>query len=323
MKIKKWLKRIGLSVLLLIVLALITGVAYEQIGRQQAKKYKKSRVGNVVDVGGHKLYYEKKGEGDVTVVFESGAPMDHRVWNFLSDTISKYATTITYDRAGLLWSERGDNAKTAVNISADLENLLTKISAPKPYVLVGHSAAGIYFRSFISDNQNAIQGVVLIDPSHPNQMSNATEEIKEVMQPPFFPPKWLVFFANEIGLPRLFSRDPLAFRSLKSGGAMDEMDYLMNHMEHDISNLPSETWSIPLVVISAGKFNSPQIKTEELKTKMRNYWSSLQIETSQLSSQGERIVAEKSGHNMLYSERELITSEILKMIHLKDSVSTK
>jgi hypothetical protein len=52
---------------------------------------------------------------------------------------------------------------------------------------------------------------------------------------------------------------------------------------------------------------------------MQDHWNRLQIETSQLSSKGKRIVAEESGHNMLYSERELITDEILKMIQIKDT----
>jgi len=316
MKIKKWFRRIGLFLLSVFVLAVISGIVYEQIGRHQVKKYAASRAGNLVDVGGHKLYYEKKGAGDVTVVFESGAPGDHRAWRFLSDTISKHATTITYDRAGLLWSDRGAHAKTAKNISTDLDNLLAKINAPKPYILVGHSAAGIYFRPFISDHQKDIQGVVLIDPSHPNQISSAPEEIRKSMQPPFFPPKWVLSFVNEIGLPRLLTKDPLLFHSLKSGGAYDEIDYLMHDMQQEMLNSPSGTWSVPLVVISAGNQDSFSVK-EELKKKIQDHWSSLQIETSKLSSKGKRIVAEKSGHNMLYPERELITQEILKMVHLQ------
>lgn len=322
MRIKKWLKRIGWSILFLIVLAMITGAIYEQIGRQKAKKYEKSASGDFADIGGYELYYEKKGDGNVTVVFESGVPGDHRAWYFLSDTISEYATTISYDRAGLLWSERGEQPKNAENISKDLENLLAKVNAPKPYILVGHSAAGIYFRKFISDHQNDIQGVVLIDPSHPEQMSSALEELKEKMQPPFFPPKWLVTFANEIGLPRLLTDDPLFFQSIKGGGAYDEMDYLMNHMSPEKLKLQDGVWSIPLVVISAG-IQPSFPDEEELNKKMKDHWTRLQIETTQLSTKGRRIVAEKSGHNMLHSERALITNEILNMIRVQDTVSIK
>jgi pimeloyl-ACP methyl ester carboxylesterase len=322
MRIKKWLKRIALAILFVIVIALISGIIYEQIGRHQAKYYAESRIGNFIDAGGHDLYYEKKGEGDITVIFESGTPVDHSVWRFISDTISNYATTITYDRAGLLWSDRGANAKTAANVSTELEILLNQVSAAKPYILVGHSAAGIFLRPFITDHHNDIQGVVLIDPSHPQQMDNAPEEIKEFMRPPFFPPKWVVWVANELGLPRLFTGDPLLFRSLKNGGAYDELKYLMYEMNGDSLTTRPNTWSIPLLVISAGNQDSfLGLKDERLNHMMKEYWSNLQLEVSQLSSKGERIVAENSGHNMLYPERELITNEILKMIQIKDSVT--
>jgi hypothetical protein len=53
------------------------------------------------------------------VIFESGAPGDHRAWNDLSDKIRQYSTALSYDGAGLLWIERGANTKTPDNISAD------------------------------------------------------------------------------------------------------------------------------------------------------------------------------------------------------------
>ena len=321
MKFKKWIKRIGIGILSLIVLLMLSGFIYEQIGRYKSKKIVAERTGSLVDVGEHKLYYEQKGNGDVTVIFESGSPGDHRPWKFLSDTISKYATTITYDRAGLLWSERGPYPKNASNASKDLETLLKKINAPKPYILVGHSAGGVFPRPFITKHEKDFLGVIFIDPSNPNQFKNAPQEIKEVNQMPFFFKRGIFSFINEIGVPRLIFDDPLIFNSIKKGGAFDEMDYFMEEMPNEKSVFPDKPWNVPLLVISAGNLDSaPGADDPELKKKIKEYWKSLQIENSQLSSQGKRIVAEKSDHNMLYSERNLITSEIIKMIQLKDSL---
>ena len=312
MKIKKLIKIIGKGFLLLICLVIVIGFTYEQISRYKTKEFVEERIGSFVDVGGHQLYYERKGVGNVTVIFESGAPGDHRAWDDLSDKISEYSTTLSYDRAGLLWSERGVNIKTPNNISADLETILINEGFKKPYVVVGHSAAGIYLKPFIEKHQDDILGVILIDPSHPDQIIKAPEELKEYMQPPFFPPEWLLSFLSEVGFVRLLTGDPLIYRGIKSGGVYGEIEFLMN--ETSKSSPSSKSWKVPLVVISAGSQDSFGISDEVLKNKMQKYWDGLQIEISQLSENGKRIIAEKSGHNMLDSEKKLITEEIIKII---------
>lgn len=323
MKIKKWVKRIGIGFLSLIVLLLLAGVIYEQISRYNARKIEAERKGSLVDVGEHKLYYERKGNGNITVIFESGSPGDHRAWDFLSDTISKYATTITYDRAGLLWSERGPYLKNATNSSTDLANLLDKIDAPKPYILVGHSAGGLFPRPFITEHEKDIQGVIFLDSSNPNQFKKAPPEIKEKMKMPFFFKRGFFSFINEIGIPRIMFDDPLIFNSIKKGGAFDEMDYFMKEMPNDKSVFPEKPWNIPLIVISAGNLDGmPGADDTEMKKKMKEFWGSMQIENSQLSTNSKRIIAEKSNHNnIIYSEKDLITSEIIKMIKLKDTLN--
>jgi hypothetical protein len=73
----------------------------------------------------HQLHYLKKGFGGLTVVFESGLdPGGHLSWKYVQNEISKFTTTISYDRAGILMSEQGDNSKSLSSISSDLNNLL-------------------------------------------------------------------------------------------------------------------------------------------------------------------------------------------------------
>jgi pimeloyl-ACP methyl ester carboxylesterase len=321
MKIRKWAKRIGLGILTLIILSIITGIIYEQIGRYNANKYIETRFGEMVDVGGHSLYYEKRGQGSPTVIFESGFPGDHRAWprEFLEE-ISNHATTVTYDRAGLLWSERGNEVNNAENISEDLFHLLQNGGFEKPYILVGHSAAGIYFRPFANKHEKDIKGILLIDPSHPGQLFRAPEDIKGFMGPPFMPPGWLVDLANNIGVVRFLTKDPLFYKSIQSGAVIDGIRFLMNESSQNLAE--HSFGDIPLVVISAGlksRFNQ-LTDDENLQVKMLNHWDELQKDIANSSTNGTRIIAENSGHNMLYSEKELITNEILKLIQLQDSL---
>lgn len=323
--LKKWLKRIGLSLLALIGIAIITGFIYEQVSRQKMKKYEESRTGKFVDVGGHKLYYYSKGEGKPTIVFESGFPGTHMAWAYsdLFNEVSEFTTAVCYNRAGMLWSERGTKPKTAENISDDLYTLLDKSGFEKPYILVGHSAAGIYLRPFIKNHEKDILGVILLDPSHPDQMYLAPYDLKDKMKPPFIPPSWLLDFANNTGIVRKLSGDPLLFQSIKSGAIYDGMQYLN---EETSKKSPKTTFgNVPLLVVSAGSKTrmADQIPEIAIREKMYTYWDSLQIDITKSSTNGRRILSKKSTHNDIMDiEKDLIIKEILQMIQKLDTTVT-
>jgi len=53
------------------------------------------------------------------------------------------------------------------NITAELHDVLAKIGAPKPYILVGHSIAGFYTLSYAHRYPQEVSAVVGIDPTVP------------------------------------------------------------------------------------------------------------------------------------------------------------
>lgn len=322
MKIKKWAKRIGLGLLGLLLIAIFAGIIYEQLERKKSNKFVESRKGNLVDVGEYQLYYEKAGTGTPTVIFESGFPGDHREWSnrYIRKEVSKYATTLIYDRAGLLWSGGGDRPQTAETLSNDLYQLLQNGGFEKPYILVGHSAAGIYFRPFIEQHQKDILGVVLLDPSHPDQGLNASKAIKKLMTPPIKPTKWLIDFVNNTGLLRLATGDPLLFNSAKNGGLYQGVKFLME--ESSKKSRKISFGEVPLVVFTAGSKQQREAMTKDtiLINQIHSYWDSLQADIAKASTKSKRIVSDSSSHNnILYRERKRITNEILQMIPNRDS----
>lgn len=104
------------------------------------KAEKISPNGNFVQLENHRLHYLQKGTGGPTVVFETAFdPAGHLQWLNIQENLPKTFTTISYDRAGVLWSERGTNPKSGEKIAEELYDLLENAKAPKPYILVGHS----------------------------------------------------------------------------------------------------------------------------------------------------------------------------------------
>ena len=119
-----------------------------------------------VDVGGYQLSIRCIGEGEPTVVFDSGGGWDKSEWNF---AFAENPTDIgirlcSYDRAGMGRSNVSpDKPRTNMHMAVDLHNLLINANIEKPYVLVGHSLGGFTMRVFAHQYPDEVVGMVLVD----------------------------------------------------------------------------------------------------------------------------------------------------------------
>src|SRR3954453_11900818 len=81
-----------------------------------------------VDAGGHELRMLIAGQGSPTVVFETGGsagtggPLE--CWERVQPSVSKFARTISYDRAGIGWSAPGPKPRDARQVARELHTAL-------------------------------------------------------------------------------------------------------------------------------------------------------------------------------------------------------
>jgi pimeloyl-ACP methyl ester carboxylesterase len=80
--------------------------------------------------------------------------------------------SLAYDRAGLGFSDPGPSPRDSRAIASDLEALLAAIGESGPYVLCGHSMAGMHVRLFAARNAAQIKGLVLVDATTPEAMDH-------------------------------------------------------------------------------------------------------------------------------------------------------
>jgi pimeloyl-ACP methyl ester carboxylesterase len=108
------------------------------------------------------------------VLLDAGTPGFSAQWGWISPAVAEFATVVAYDRPGLGWSDPRpekdpfDPRDTAVQ----LHNALQELGLPGPYLLVGHSYGGLTSRVFAAAYPDQISGIVLVDPSHPDQGGN-------------------------------------------------------------------------------------------------------------------------------------------------------
>lgn len=78
-----------------------------------------------------------------------------------------------YDRAGMGYSPPGPAPRDGLAIVSDFEKLVAASGEPGPYILVGHSMAGLRLREYAGRNPTKIAGLVLVDAATPEAALNA------------------------------------------------------------------------------------------------------------------------------------------------------
>jgi len=154
----------------LFVALAIAGVAggYETI-QEQIDRHAAPMPGQLVDVGGRRLYLHCTGSGSPTVVLVSGLAETSTYWGgWIAPAVARNTTVCVYDRAGQGWSDPPSGPQDGVAVAVDLHALLHRAQVPGSYVLVGHSTGGAYARIFAARHPDQVAGMVMLD-SQPNE----------------------------------------------------------------------------------------------------------------------------------------------------------
>ena len=91
-------------------------------------------------------------------------------WALIQPGIADFAKVVSYDRAGLGWSEQGPRPRDARTIARELHTALLNAGLPGPYLLVGASLGGPYATVFADTYRDETAGLVLVDSVHPDQL---------------------------------------------------------------------------------------------------------------------------------------------------------
>lgn len=133
-----------------------------------------------VAVAGHRMQLLVAGRGTPTIVLEAGSGGTSRTWRMLQPALASIARVVSYDRAGLGNSAPSERPRTARVIAEELHAALRAAQLPPPYLLVGHSAGGLYARVFAATYPTEVVGLVLVDPAPEDFYARAQREFPRV-----------------------------------------------------------------------------------------------------------------------------------------------
>ena len=169
---------VALTAIALVVLA---GLAYQQLGvwRDRRRWPAPGRFAEIAD--GLRLHCCEAGSGSPAVILESGIAATTLNWRALQTSIARFTRVLSYDRAGLGFSDPARTPRTPAHVVAELRLLLEHSGVPPPYVLVGHSFGGLVMRRFALDHPREVAALVLLDPLRPEDWTPLSAEQRALL----------------------------------------------------------------------------------------------------------------------------------------------
>ena len=101
-----------------------------------------SMPGVLVQVDGHRMHLDCRGQGSPTVLLDAGLGDSAATWALVQPQVAEFTRVCSYDRPGLGWSEESSGARDSRHVATALEDLLLQAHIAGPYVLAGHSFGG-------------------------------------------------------------------------------------------------------------------------------------------------------------------------------------
>ncbi|MEG3144274.1 alpha/beta hydrolase [Sphingomonas sp. RT2P30] len=327
----RWTRRIAVGLLALLVLLLVVGVIYEALGRRSAATRYPPR-GQMVDIGGRRLHIDCRGTGAPTVILEAGLGTGGTVdWTLVHDRIARITRICAYDRAGIMWSDPKDTAQHAVAVADDLHALLHAAGIAGPLVLVGHSVGGPYVRSYVGRYGNQVAGLVMVDPTTPDQVARLGKATGADVDPNRASTLFhLAAALSRTGIVRLMASGAgdrhlppeaaaamAAYASTSISGAAAELDGFDRSMAD--ARAVRSFGDRPLIVLTAmAPFTPAQLKTLGITpaagARFKREWQQLHAEQARFSSRGRQQIVPDATHYIQFDRPDLVVAAVGEVI---------
>lgn len=311
-----WLKRVLLSIVIMVVVLLAAGFIYQQQATaRDLEAY--PPPGKLVKVDNIDMHIYCEGEGTPTVILESGLGAYSLAWWTIRETVTQETRTCVYDRASMGWSSFTDTVSTHDIIIDNLHTLLDNAGETPPYILVGHSAGGVYVRAYAKQYPDEIAGMILVDSSHENSANRLPEYIVSASTSPDTMLE-ICPYVSPFGVRRLLSMGETFvsdfysdetirgaaianfYRSTYCSALLNEIAGFALDTQQD--DPPPDLGDLPLIVLTAGRgyvTDTDSIEDSEMLATLQEadrVWNELQEELAGLSTNSTHIIVEDSGH---------------------------
>jgi len=298
-----WVGGFGLGVL-------IVGATYQWMSHRRDLR-ENPAPGKLVDMGGYRMHLDCSGQGSPTVILDSGLSDSSLSWFKVQPQIAGFTRVCSYDRAGLGWSDPSPHPRESKIFAEELHTLLHNAGIQPPLILVGHSMGGFDVLIYAGLHPDEVKGMVLVDSAYPD-LANRLPKLKTSLS------EWRRSLEREeygmrFGVTRALGRCGVGTPELTPKLRTVECD--MSWIQETIAECRS-MWdasaaeagsvhslgSIPLIVIS----EDPAKNSSEFLPEFEKGQEALM----RLSTDGSRVTAVGSGHQIQKERPDLVVSSV-------------
>lgn len=202
------------------------------------------------------------GRGAPTVLLEGGFGANAGAWYKVQPALARTTQVCSYDRAGSGYSDPGPEPRDGPSIARDLEQALDAAKLSGPFIVVGHSAGGLYARILAARRPDDVFGLILLDPTierrAPRPMNDGLDGLRQRARrclattqanpaPPLNDPAW----SGCVGANANPHEIEVAKRSATWSGQVSELDSLFGRTSEEAARTVPVLRSTPLYVITA------------------------------------------------------------------------
>lgn len=265
----------------------------------------KGPVGQMVDIGTHRLQVRRQGSGAPAVVMDAGIGDTLEKLQPLQERLSGLTEVITYNRAGYGRSEAGPVPRDCAREAEELKALLEKEMVPGPYVLVGHSLGALNAQMFAAMYPGDVAALALLDPpplsfllgrDYPDLAAMAGRMTAE----------WQAGADSAARSDQPGERERAAFLRMIASEHR-EMFAASAWQIAGISAFPG----LKLLVIAAGRANPAFGKVAE---EYQKYWIEQSRAVAGRSIEGKFILAPEAGHYIYQDAPDLVVKAVTKLV---------
>jgi len=121
--------------------------------------------GRMVEVNGHKMHVYSMGSGEKIIVLLPGFGVSLPSADFgpLMRELSKEYTVVCIEYFGIGFSDQIDTPRTNENYTEEIRTALSLAGFKAPYVLMPHSASGIYCEYYAAKYPDEVSAIILLD----------------------------------------------------------------------------------------------------------------------------------------------------------------
>lgn len=225
-------------------------------------------------------------------------------WAWVQEELSKTTKVLSYDRAGLGWSDPSPESKDASSIAKDLRRLLEAANFSRPFVFVGHSMGGIFGRAYAAQFPEDVAGMALVDASHPEQIERSPN-IKKALRRFFWFLKATPYMAS-CGVMKVCGDFGM---SAQAAGLPDIHTLVAKNFYSSARHMRETVREAEQWFTSAGQVKERHLADLPLVAitapeKCMHGWMDLQEELSHISTKGRHVVVNGASHVTILTNRD-------------------